>query len=1049
MGCKVLMKLCVLLFGILVSAQVSFGANPVLLVTSGGNAFTSYYAEILRAEGLNAFDTADISGLSASTLSSYDVAIVGEMSLTPNQVTMITDWVNSGGNLIAMRPDKQLAPLLGLSDMGTTLSEGYLLVDTSTAPGSGIVGQTVQFHGTADQYVPNAATTLATLYATVSAATPYPAVSLRTAIGSGGKAAAFTYDLARSVVYTRQGNPAWAGQARLGQGAPIRASDMFYGPASFDPQPDWVDLNKVAIPQADEQQRLLANLILYMNQTKKPLPRFWYFPFGVKAAVIMTGDDHALGGTAGRFDDLVARSPAGCSVANWECVRGTSYVYVNNPLTDSQAASYTAQGFEVAAHVTTNCTDFTPATLESFFATQLITFASQYPSVSTPLTNRTHCIAWSDWSTHAQVELNHGIRLDTNYYYWPESWVQNRAGMFTGSGMPMRFAQTDGTLMDVYQAVTQMPDESGEVFPGFINSLLDNAVGPAGYYGAFTANMHNDYNNCGTSCPDGYASEDWTLQIVDSAKARGVPVVSAKQMLQWLDGRNGSSFGSFSWIGNVLSFTISAAPGATGLQAMLPAISSVGALSSITQGGAPVSYSVQTIKGVDYAFFSATSGAYQATYGSSLPPVITAVMATPGSTTETITWTTDKLSSSRVDYGTSPSALTLTSQNDALVTSHSVSLSGLALGITYYFRVTSVDASGTSATSPSISGSPASFTTIDLTPPSITALNAIPGGSGMTTITWTTNKPTNSRLDFGLSSGALNQNQSDSTLVTTHGIGLTGLITGTTYYYRATSVDALGNTVTSPAAPNPPATFVQNSVSVWNSSATPAVVDSLDPGSVELGMKFRSDVPGLMTGVRFYKSAANTGTHIGNLWTSTGTLLGSAVFNNESASGWQQANFATPLLINADTTYIVSYFAPNGHYSATFAFFNAGVDSPPLHALASGIDGPNGIFVYAPASSFPTSTANNNNYWVDAVFTDNTPPVISSISVVLNDSTSARVNWTTDKSASSTVNYGTESRKSHSQRQHWRYVHLPQCDSHRFDPEHDLLLSSNVHRSRR
>src|SRR5450755_870500 len=191
---------------------------------------------------------------------------------------------------------------------------------------------------------------------------------------------------------------------------------------------------------------------------------------------------------------------------------------------------------------------------------------------------------------------------------------------------------------------------------------------------------------------------------------------------------------------------------------MLPAISSVGALSSITQGGAPVSYSVQTIKGVDYAFFSATSDAYQATYGSSLPPVITAVTATPGSTTETITWTTDKLSSSRVDYGTSPSALTLTAQDGALVTNHSVSLSGLALGITYYFRVTSVDASGTSATSPSTSGSPASFTTIDLTPPSITALNVIPGGSGMTTITWSTNKPTNSRLDFGLSSGALNQN---------------------------------------------------------------------------------------------------------------------------------------------------------------------------------------------------------------------------------------------------------------------------------------------------
>ena len=101
-----------------------------------------------------------------------------------------------------------------------------------------------------------------------------------------GQAVAFTYDLARSIVYTRQGNPAWSGQDRDGQIPPIRSDDLYFGAASFDPQPDWVDLSKVQIPQADEQQRLLANLILQMNSRKKPLPRFWYFPSGFKAAVV-------------------------------------------------------------------------------------------------------------------------------------------------------------------------------------------------------------------------------------------------------------------------------------------------------------------------------------------------------------------------------------------------------------------------------------------------------------------------------------------------------------------------------------------------------------------------------------------------------------------------------------------------------------------------------------------------------------------------------------------------------------------------------------------
>ena len=81
------------------------------------------------------------------------------------------------------------------------------------------------------------------------------------------------------------------GQDRDGN-APIRSDDLFYGAASYDPQPDWVDLDKVAIPQADEQQRLLANMIISMNADKNLLPRFWYFPNGYEAVVVMTGDDH-------------------------------------------------------------------------------------------------------------------------------------------------------------------------------------------------------------------------------------------------------------------------------------------------------------------------------------------------------------------------------------------------------------------------------------------------------------------------------------------------------------------------------------------------------------------------------------------------------------------------------------------------------------------------------------------------------------------------------------------------------------------------------------
>ena len=87
-----------------------------------------------------------------------------------------------------------------------------------------------------------------------------------------------------------------------------------------------MNLAKVAIPQADEQQRLLTNLIQTMNRDKMPLPRFWYFPSGLEAVVVGTGDDHANGGTAGRFDQI-RNSPAGCSVVDWNCFRYSGYVY--------------------------------------------------------------------------------------------------------------------------------------------------------------------------------------------------------------------------------------------------------------------------------------------------------------------------------------------------------------------------------------------------------------------------------------------------------------------------------------------------------------------------------------------------------------------------------------------------------------------------------------------------------------------------------------------------------------------------------------------------
>jgi hypothetical protein len=172
--------------------------------------------------------------------------------------------------------------------------------------------------------------------------------------------------------------------------------------------------------------------------------------------------------------------------------------------------------------------------------------------------------------------------------------------------------------------------------------------------------------------------------------------------------------------------------------------------------------------------------------------------------------------------------------------------------------------------------------------------------------------------------------------------------------------------------------------SIWSTNVTPAGVDSGDGHSIEVGVKFTTDTFGTVSGIRFYKSTKNTGTHVGNLWTSTGQLLGRVTFSGESASGWQQASFSQPVAITPGTTYVASYYAPVGHYAQDDGYMfnapapapdgNASLDSPPLHALRSTPSNPNGLFSYTTSTTFPSSTFNAENYWVDVAFTPSPAP---------------------------------------------------------------------------
>ncbi|MDJ0314513.1 DUF4082 domain-containing protein [Arthrobacter sp. H35-D1] len=199
-----------------------------------------------------------------------------------------------------------------------------------------------------------------------------------------------------------------------------------------------------------------------------------------------------------------------------------------------------------------------------------------------------------------------------------------------------------------------------------------------------------------------------------------------------------------------------------------------------------------------------------------------------------------------------------------------------------------------------------------------------------------------------------------------------------------------------PATPTAVQLQVDGPYSVFGNEV-PATIDSQDAGNTVLGLRFTPTENGYISGVRFYKSAANTGIHTGKVWDAAGTELATLAFANESSSGWQSSRFVTPVKVTAGESYVVSYNAPNGRYSYATGYWDyKGMDSVPLTAAGGFGAAPAGV--YNTNSSFPTDSFENSNYFVDAIFesTDTSPltavgqvPVDGAGSVAVSSAVSA------------------------------------------------------------
>jgi hypothetical protein len=175
----------------------------------------------------------------------------------------------------------------------------------------------------------------------------------------------------------------------------------------------------------------------------------------------------------------------------------------------------------------------------------------------------------------------------------------------------------------------------------------------------------------------------------------------------------------------------------------------------------------------------------------------------------------------------------------------------------------------------------------------------------------------------------------------------------------ATALTAVGAAlalVASPATSTPAAA----ATSTLFGSTAPTVEAFADNSPVTVGLRFTTRKAGTVQGVRFFKGAGNTGTHVGTLYGSAGQVLGSATFTAESAGGWQTVVFRAPVPVQAGQTLTAAVLAPRGHYAVQQSF-----GWPRSNGDLTGVAG---TFHYGSSIALPTQTYKASNYFVDVSF---------------------------------------------------------------------------------
>jgi large repetitive protein len=577
--------------------------SPVLLLATDAG-YGTYTGEILRSQGFNEFVLDSLSGkeVTSSFLSGFDLVILAESTVGPQGKEMIREYVKKGGNLIAFCPDRELAELFGILPDSGNISEGYIRINTATEQGKFLTGKLLQFHGTADKYSLDGGIPIATLLADKVANEGFPAVVSHNY--EKGHTVAFLYNLPKSIVYTRQGNPLFAGIEK--DSIPgLRGMDMFTD--------GWVDTSNNTINQADVQMTLFSHCIEQMSDYTGPLPRFWYFPDTLKCLVTLTND--------GEYKIESDFEPQFRDVDSLGA-KMSIYIIGVDKVSKAWVDKWTAKGFEIAGHPDDTREAVNPRwnNMDSALRTRKNEIAGKY---GLPMrTNVNHWFVWcgfnadgtQNFGAEARLEEKNGIEMDINYAHYDMKSNQGdhylgplgtNQGNFTGSGQVMKFADISGKIINVYQHFNAVYDQEYNeshdpegfynCFKGLMDRSLHNEV-----YSFISVKSHND---------EYYFSKAPLMKMLAYANKQNVPVWTELKLLDFIKMKDQASFTGINWKKDQLSFNLnSSISQGNGLTFMVPFSHADKKIVGITINSKDQSYITRRVNGSAFALSTVQAG---------------------------------------------------------------------------------------------------------------------------------------------------------------------------------------------------------------------------------------------------------------------------------------------------------------------------------------------------------------------------------------------------------------------------------------------------------